>query len=181
MTPRLRLTVRLQLALGSLAIALAAAGCVVPPTGDVPPSVEIVTADARALRYGASALEILANPQLRDRFPLLYGADWGPVPGAATTALRSPVTDFFARTESLRLLKIGDRLYIAAGGCPAAGCTGRRGLLLVREDGTELLSRLDEAGLSHYYVQGPAGGPMPAAQATLDAAWWATRMAAWRS
>ena len=154
----------------------------VPPAGDaVPPSVDVVGADARALRYGASAMEILANPQLRDRVPLLYGADWGPAPAGAPTALRSPVTDFFGRTESLRLLKVGDRLYVAAVGCPAAGCAGRRGLLLVREDGGELLSRLDEAGLSHYYVQGPASGAMPAAQATLDAAWWATRMAAWRS
>ena len=153
----------------------------VAPTGEVvPPSIGIVGADARALRYGGSGLEILAHPELRDRFPVLYGADWGPAPGGTTTALRSPITDFFARTESLRLLRVGDRLYIAASGCPAAGCANRRGLLLVRDDGAELLSRLDEGGLAHYYVQGPETGAMPAARAILDAAWWAMRSTAWR-
>jgi len=168
-----------RVALGSLAIALVAVGCVVEPTGDaVPPSVEIATADARALRYGASALEILAHPQLRERVPVLYGADWDPAPGGSPTALRRPVTDFFARTDALRLLRVGDRLYIAAFGCSAAGCAGPRGLLLVSEDGTELRSRLDEGGLVHYYVHGPGSGAMPPARAILDAAWWVMRSAA---
>jgi hypothetical protein len=169
-------------ALGLLAVALVAAGCVVPPSGDVvPPPVQVIGADARALRYGASAAEILTHPQFRDRVPALYGADWGPAPGGPPTALRSPVPEFFARTESLRLLQVGDRLYVAAMGCPATGCAGRRGLLLVSEDGIELLSRLDEGGLTHYYVQGPRATATLAARAVLDAAWWAMRSTARRA
>jgi len=169
-------------ALGLLAVALVAGGCVVPPSGDVvPPPVQVIGADARALRYGASAAEILTHPQFRDRVPALYGADWGPAPGGPPTALRSPVPEFFARTESLRLLQVGDRLYVAAMGCPAAGCAGRRGLLLVSEDGVELLSRLDEGGLTHYYVQGPRATATLAARAVLDAAWWAMRSTARRA
>jgi hypothetical protein len=168
-------------ALGLLALALVVGGCVVPPSGDAPPSAQVIGADARALRFGASAAEILTNPQFRDRFPALYAADWGPAQAGPPTALRTPVPEFFARTESLRLLQVGDRLYVAAMGCPAAGCAGRRGLLLVSEDGVELLSRLDEGGLSHYYVQGPRATATLAARAVLDAAWWATRSTARRA
>src|SRR5262245_43659576 len=167
--------------LGLLALVLIGGGCVVPPSGDVvPPPARVVGADARALRYGASAAEILTAPQFRDRMPALFGADWGPVAGGVPTALRTPVPEFFARTESLRLLQVGDRLYIAAAGCPATGCAGRRGLLLVSEDGVELLSRLDEGGLSHYYVQGPGSTATAGARAILDSAWWATRATAGR-
>src|SRR5688500_4132630 len=75
-------------ALGLLAVVLVAGGCVVEPSGDaVAPPVQVVGADARALRYGAGAAEILTHPQLRDRFPALYGADWGPAPGGPPTAL----------------------------------------------------------------------------------------------
>ena len=163
-------------ALALLAMALVAGGCVVPPSGDgATAPAQVLGADARALRFGASAAEILTHPQFRDRLPALFGADWGPAPGGPPTALRAPVTDFFARTESLRLLQIGDRLYIAASGCPAPGCAARRGLLLVSEDGVELLSRLDEGGLSHYYVQGPQATATLAARAVLDGAWWAMR------
>jgi hypothetical protein len=48
----------------------------------------------------------------------------------------------------------------------------------VRDDGAELLSRLDEGGLAHYYVQGPGTGTMPAARAIFDAAWWTMRSTA---
>src|SRR5262245_2168109 len=93
---------------GWLVMALVDPGCVVPPSGDaVVPPAQIVGADARALRYGTSAAEILTNPQFRDRFPALYGADWGPASGGPPTALRTPVPEFFARTEFLRLLQIG--------------------------------------------------------------------------
>jgi len=165
--------------LGLLAAVLVAGGCVVPPSGNgVPPPAGVVGADARALRYGASAGEILTAPQLRDRIPALFGADWGPVPSGPPSALRVPVPEFFARTEALRLLQVGERLYVAAAGCPVAGCAGRRGLLLVSEDGVELLSRLDEGGFSHYYVQGPGSAATPEARAILDSAWWAMRAAA---
>src|SRR5262245_37586015 len=89
-------------ALGLLAVVLVAGGCVVPPSGDGPPPVRVVGADARALRYGASAVDILTGPQFRDRMPALFGADWGPTAGGPPTALRAPVPEFFARTESLR-------------------------------------------------------------------------------
>src|ERR1700731_2534210 len=56
-------------ALVGLLIAPVAAGCVLPPDGGVstPPEGQVVVADARALAYGRSAGEILANPELRDK------------------------------------------------------------------------------------------------------------------
>ncbi|HYB42827.1 MAG TPA: hypothetical protein VEL75_13705, partial [Candidatus Methylomirabilis sp.] len=39
---------------------------------------EILPADARALRFGATAPDVFANPQLSEKIRLLYGPDWAP-------------------------------------------------------------------------------------------------------
>jgi hypothetical protein len=54
------------------------------------------------------------------------------------------------------MVHIGDADYIAITGCAAQACAGRRGLLLVREGGEQLMARLDEGGFSHQYAYGPA-------------------------
>ena len=63
------------------------------------------------------------------------------------------------------MVRIGDANYIAVTGCARQACSGRRGLLLIREGGEQLMARLDEGGFSHHYAYGPgmtpggAGGP----------------------
>lgn len=158
-----------------LAVVLGAGACVIPPTA-APPPIQTVSADARALRYGASAVEIMNHPALRDGMIALYQAEG--MPRSGLTSLGASPAEFFARTESLRLLRVGDRVYIAAVGCSPAACAARRGLLLVREDGGELLSRLDEGGFSHYYVHGAGVTPGPGVQAILDEAWYVSMRAA---
>jgi hypothetical protein len=158
-----------------LVILLGTGACVLPPTAALPP-VQPVSADARALRYGASAGEIMNHPALRDGVVALYQAEG--IPRSGLTALGAPPAEFFARTESLRLLRVGDRVYIAAVGCAPAACPARRGLLLVREDGGELLSRLDEGGFSHYYVHGAGATAGPGVRALLDEAWYVSMRAA---
>jgi hypothetical protein len=71
----------------------------------------------------------------------------------------------------LRTVHIGNADYIAITGCAAQHCAGRRGLLVVREGGEQLMARLDEGGFSHHYAYGPGvvGGPAGAA-AVLDSA-----------
>ena len=158
-----------------VAITVGAGACVIPPTA-APPAIQPVSADARALRYGASAAEIMNHPALRDGIGALYQAEG--IPRSGLTSLSAPPAEFFARTESLRLLRVGDRVYIAAVGCAPAACAMRRGLLLVREDGGEILSRLDEGGFSHYYVHGADMTPGPGVQALLDEAWYVSMRAA---
>jgi hypothetical protein len=147
-------------------------GCVVPPPAGSsgPPVAKVLPADARALVYGRSAGEVLENPQLRDKVRALFGADWAPatpVVGRPTAA--APL--YFERGGPVRMVHIGDADYIAITGCSAQACASRRGLLLVREGGEELMARLDEGGFSHNYAYGPGvvGGPSGAA-AVLDSA-----------
>lgn len=146
----------LRRTLACLWVTLVAAGCVVPPPpgSSGPPVAQVLPADARALAYGRSAGEILENPQLRDKVRLLFGADWAPpTPGVGTLTVAAPL--FFERGGPVRMVDIGDAAYIAVTGCLAQSCAGRRGLLLVREGGEELMARLDEGGFSHHYAYGP--------------------------
>jgi hypothetical protein len=157
--------VRRSLLRGALACLLVApviAGCVEPPPPGAagPPPAEVQPADARALAYGRSAKEILENPELRDRVRALFGADWAPpTPGVGKLTAAAP--QYFELGGPLRMVHVGDADYIAITGCAAQGCAGRRGLLLIREGGQQLMARLDEGGFSHHYAYGPgvAGGP----------------------
>jgi len=125
----------------------------------------VLPADARALRYGASAPEIFENPALRDKVRALFGADWNP-----SAQLRAGAPAFFPAPSALRMIRIGDEDYIAVTGCPSPPCS-LRGLLLIRPDGEHLMARLDEGGFSHYYdyrTGTPAARvPLP----TIDWAW----------
>ena len=143
-------------------VGLLATGCAVGgPAGVLP-------ADARALRYGASAPEILDHPVLRDKVHALFGADWN-----AGGGLKLGAPAFFPASSPLRMVRVGDQEYIAVSGCVTAACPTHRGLLLIRPDGEHLMARVDEGGFSHYYdyrVGGPAAlVPRP----TIDSAWGA--------
>ena len=145
-----------------LTLIVIAGGCVVyPPPGSGPPVVQVLPADARALVYGRSAGEILENPQLRDKVRALFGGDWAPPTpgGAGKLALAAP--QYFERGGPVRMVRIGDADYISVTGCAPQACPSRRGLLLIREGGEQLMARLDEGGFSHHYAYGPGvvGGP----------------------
>jgi hypothetical protein len=43
-------------------------------------------------------------------------------------------------------------------------------LLLIQENGQDLLARLDEGGFSHYYAHGPAWGVAGSTTAAVDSA-----------
>jgi len=143
------------------------AGCVVPPPpgSTSPPAAEVLPADARALAYGRSAGEVLAHPQLRDKMPALFGADWGPPTPGGVGKLTLAAPQYFELGGPVRMVHIGAANYIAITGCAPQACAGRRGLLLIREGGEELMARLDDGGFSHHHAYGPGvvGGPGGAA------------------
>ena len=142
-------------------------GCVVPPPpgSSGPPVAQVLPADARALAYGRSAGEVLANPQLQDKARALFGADWAPPTPGGVGKLTAAAPLYFERGGPVRMVRIADADYIAITGCAQQACTSRRGLLLVREGGEQLMARLDEGGFSHHYAYGPGvvGGPAGAA------------------
>ncbi len=143
------------------------AGCVVPPPPgpSTPLAAEVLPADARALAYGRSAGEILENPQLRDKVRALFGADWGPPTPGGVGKLTLAAPQYFGIGGPVRMIRIGAADYIAVTGCATQACASRRGLLLIREGGEELMARLDDGGFSHHHAYGPGvvGGPGGAA------------------
>ena len=159
-----------------LLVASVAAGCVVPPEpgSSAPPEAEVVAADARALAFGRTAGEILENPQLRDKVRAMFGADWAaPTPGVGKLSAAAP--QYFELGGPVRMVRIGDANYIAVTGCAPQACSGRRGLLLVREGGEQLMARLDEGGFSHHYAYGPGMAPGPVGRGGAGAAGGADR------
>ncbi len=160
-------------ALVCLLLTPVAAGCVVPPGAGSsdPPVAEVIAADARALAYGRSASEVLENPQLRDKVRALFGGDWAPPSPGGVGKLTLAAPQYFERGGPIRMVHVGDVDYIAITGCAAQACTGRRGLLLVREGGEQLMARLDEGGFLHHYAFGPGqAGGVGRAAAVLDSA-----------
>jgi hypothetical protein len=158
-------------ALACLLLTPVVGGCVLPPD-TAKPSAQMLQADARALVYGRTAGEVLANPQLRDKVQALFGADWAPPTpgGVGKPSLAAP--QYFERGGPLRMVHVGDADYIAVTGCAVQMCTGRRGLLLVREGGEALMARIDEGGFLHQYAFGPGqtSGDIGRAGAVLDSA-----------
>ena len=153
----------------SIAAALLVTSCVVPPPAGVPMpvSAEVLPADARALRYGATAPEVFDNPELRDKLRGLFGPAWTSGPGREFGA-----PAFFPASASIRMVRTGDREYVAITGCVTSACEGHRGLLLIGPDG-QLMARLDDGGFSRYYDYGPGATGGVQGRATLDGAWLA--------
>ncbi len=150
--------------------ALFLTACVVPPPAGVPmpASAGVLAADARALRYGATAPEIFNNPQLRDKLQALFGADWSP-----SGTLGFGASAFFPASSSIRMIRLGDRDYIAVSGCVTSACKEHRGLLLIGPDADPLLARLDEGGFSHYYEHGRGATQAAVPHSSIDGAWLA--------
>jgi hypothetical protein len=150
-------------ALAGLLLTPVLAGCVVPPpsASSTPPAAEVLPADARALAYGRSAGEILENAQIRDKARALFAADWGPPTPGGVGKLSLAAPQYFELGGPVRMIHIGAADYIAVTGCARQACASRRGLLLIREGGEELMARLDDGGFSHHHAYGPGvvGGP----------------------
>jgi len=160
-------------ALACLLLTPVAAGCVLPPEpgSSAPPRAEMLAADARALAYGRSASEVLENPQLRDKVRTLFGGDWSPPSPGGAGKLTMAAPQYFERGGPLRMVHVGDADYISVTGCAPQACAARRGLLLIREGGEQLMARLDEGGFSHHYAFGPGEtGGVNRAAAVLDSA-----------
>ena len=68
----------------------------------------------------------------------------------------------------VRMIHIGAADYIAITGCARQACASRRGLLLIREGGEELMARLDDGGFSHHHAYGP--GVVGGAAVVLESA-----------
>src|SRR5215472_12715397 len=149
-------------------LGLTLAGCVTEPPGGsaVRPTAGVIAADARALRYGASAAEVFNHPLVRDKVLAMFGPDWNPggrVPlGAAS---------YFPPPSPLRSLRIGDQDYIAITGCVSTACASHRGLVLVRQDAQHLMARIDEGGFSHYYDFAPGASARLVPRSAIDSAW----------
>jgi hypothetical protein len=79
---------------------------------------------------------------------------------------------YFPASAAIRMLKVGEREYIAISGCVTSACAGHHGLLLVGPD-EQLLARLDEGGFSHYYYYGSAVPADAVTRSILDGAWLA--------
>ena len=155
-----------------LLVAPIAAGCVVPPEpgSSAPPEAQVMEADARALAYGRTASEIMENPQLRDKVRALFGADWAPPTPGGVGKPTAAAPEYFQLGGPVRMVRVGDASYIAVTGCSRQACASRRGLLLIREGGDQLMARLDEGGFLHQYAYGPgavAGSAGPVLESAL--------------
>jgi hypothetical protein len=141
-----------------------AAGCVLPPESGSsrPPETQVVQADARALADGRSAGEIMDNPQIRDKVRALFGADWAPPTPGGVGKLGAPAPEYFELGGPVRMVRMGDTAYITVTGCAKQACASRRGLLVIREGGEQLMARLSEGGFLHHYAYGPGVGGGPA-------------------
>ena len=146
---------------------LSAAACIPPaPGSSATLPAQVLPADARALAYGRTVSEVIQSPQLRDKIPGLFGADWTPASqGRGQLALGAAA--FLERGGPLRMVSIAGQDYIAVTGCVANACQTRRVLLLISEGGSQLLARLDDGVIPHYYAYGSGGMAPPANAATI--------------
>jgi len=162
-----------------VALLLVAAACVTPPGPDVQLlDAQVLAADSRALAYGRTADEVIKHPDVRDKLPALFGADWTPAAGGRGQ-LATGAAAFFAKGGALRMVRVAGTDYIAVTGCAADACGTRRVLLLIREGGNQLLARLDDGAISHYYAYtyGTEGLPAAATPPIVDAGLRALRSA----
>jgi len=162
-----------------VALLLVAAACVTPSGPDVQPlDAQVLAADSRALAYGRTVDEVIKHPDVRDKLPALFGADWTPAAGGRGQ-LATGAAAFFAKGGALRMVRVAGTDYIAVTGCAADACPTQRVLLLIREGASQLLARIDDGPISHYYAfsYGSQSVPATATPAIVDAGLRALRSA----
>jgi len=152
-------------------LAVSAAACAIPPEPGSSATLpaQVLPADARALVYGRTVGEMIQSPELRDKIPALFGADWMPASqGRGQLALGAAA--FLEKGGPLRMVSVAGKDYVAVAGCVSNACPTRRVLLLIGEGASPLLARLDDGVIPHYYAYGSAGVAPPAnAPAIVDA------------
>ena len=146
---------------------LSAAACTIPPAPGSSAALpaQVLPADARALVYGRTVSEVIQSPELRDKIPGLFGADWMPSQGRGQVA--SGAAAFLEKGGPLRMVSIAGKDYVAVTGCVANACRTSRVLLLIGEGGSQLLARLDDGAVPHYYAYGSGGVAPPANASTI--------------
>ena len=111
-------------------------GCVTPTSPGVtaPATVEVIPADARALRYGASAPAVVESAELRDKIRTMFGSDWAPA-AQGGGRLQYGAAGYFPGNSRIRMLRMDGRDYIAINGCVATACATHPGLVLISAEG----------------------------------------------
>jgi hypothetical protein len=158
---------------GSLTViaVLWVAGCAADrPAATAGARTGVLPADARALKYGATAPAVFANPAMHDKILALFGNDWSPTP-VSGGQLQYGAAAYFPPTSSFRMVRLDGGDYIAITGCVPVACADHAGLLLIRDDGEQLWARVDEGGFSRYYGHGPAMTGAQVSPAFIDSAW----------
>ena len=134
--------------LSALAVLLATGCTIAPPAGSpMPPAAELLPGDGRVFAYGYTVDEVLKNPMVGDKIRDLFWIDWMPASqggGQLSTGARA----YFAGNAPLRMVRVGGVDYIALTGCEPSACNTHRVLVLIRDDGSQLLARLDEGGFA---------------------------------
>ena len=150
--------------------------CTVPstPVSSATPPAHVLPVDARALAYGRTASDVIQSPELRDKIPVLFGADWVPA-SQGRGQIASGAAAFFEKGGTPRTVQVAGKDYIAVAGCVANACRTRRALLLIGEGESPLLARLDDGAVTHYYSYTIGGGAPADAPAIVDAALLALR------
>jgi hypothetical protein len=138
--------------------------------------VGVLPADARALRFGASAPQVFDNPEMRDKVRALFGSDWLPA-AQGGGRLQHGAAAYFPPESVMRMLRIDGRDFIAISGCVQTACRTHGGLVLIQIDAEQLWARLDEGGFSRYYGHGPAMTATAVSPAFIDSAWRAVERA----
>ena len=127
---------------------------------------QMLPADSRALVYGRTVGELIQSPELRDKIPALFGADWMPA-SQGRGQLTAGASAFFEKGGPLRMVNVAGKDYVAATACASNACSTRRVLLLIGEGGSPLLARLDDGVIPHYYAYGTGGVAPPTDAATI--------------
>ena len=140
--------------LSALAVLLATGCTIAPPAGSpTPPAAELLPGDGRVFTYGNTVDEVLKNPMVGDKIRDLFWIDWMPA-SVGSGQLSTGARAYFAGNAPLRMVRVGGVDYIALTGCEPTKCNTHRVLVLIREDGSQLVARLDDGGFAHYYGYG---------------------------
>src|SRR5882672_3785204 len=152
----------------SALVVLGATACITAPAPDSPAALpaQVLPADARALAYGRTASEVIQSPELRDKIPALFAADWMPAAQGRGQVAQGAAA-FFEKGGPVRMVGIAGKNYVAVTGCMASACPTRRVLLLIGEGASPLLARLDDGPVPRYYAYGGGGVAPPTNAPTI--------------
>jgi len=157
-------------------LTILSAACTTASAPDSSPPAQMLLGSVGAAAYGGTTSEVIQNPELREKLPALFGADWTPA-SPARGQVAEGAAAFFEKGGPPQMVRVAGADYVAVTGCVASACRTRRVLLLIGENGSHLLARLDAGAVTHYYTYRLGGTPLATAPAVVDAALGALRSA----